>query len=93
MAKQMTLQEKLEATFVSDTPIGFEWAREYASKVPGVPMEHADLDLRDWGFYYGVAYGIARGEDPYEPNGSAAKRAFDAALEVFAAHAEPASAS
>jgi hypothetical protein len=88
MAEQKTLREKLEATFESDTPPGFEWAREYAHRVPGVPMEEADLDLRDWGFYYGVAYGIARGEDPYEDNGSAAKRAFDAALEVFAALAE-----
>jgi hypothetical protein len=85
MAERMTLTDKLKAAFESDTPIGFDWAREYAHKVPGVAMKAEDLDLRDWGFYYGVAYGIARGENPYETNGSVAERAFDAALNTFAA--------
>lgn len=38
-----------------------------------------------WAYTYGIAYGIARGEDPYEPVSSVAARAYAAAI---AAHRE-----
>ena len=41
------------------------------------------MDLRDWGMTFGLAYGIARGEDPYESNESVAQRALDAARMVW----------
>src|SRR5215208_3344637 len=49
MSDHGTLRSKLEAAFESDTPSGFEWAKEYVSKIPGVPMSDLKLDLRDWG--------------------------------------------
>jgi hypothetical protein len=42
-----------------------------------------ELDCRDWGFVFGVAYGIARGEEPYESDNSVCERAMTAAREVF----------
>lgn len=42
-----------------------------------------ELDLSDWGFTYGVAWAVARAQDPYEPDDSVAQRALDAAQEVF----------
>jgi hypothetical protein len=84
MAERMTLEQKLEAAFESDTPIGFQWAYEWAHKIPGLPLSELQCDLRDWGLYFGVAYGIARSEDPYEPNGRVAARAYDAAAAFLA---------
>jgi hypothetical protein len=42
-----------------------------------------ESDCRDWGFTFGVAYGIARGEDPYESDDRVCERALTAAREVF----------
>jgi len=42
-----------------------------------------EMDCRDWGFTFGVAYGIARGEEPYESDDSVCERAMTAAREVF----------
>jgi hypothetical protein len=42
-----------------------------------------EADCRDWGFTFGVAYGIARGEDPYESDDRVCERALMAAREVF----------
>jgi hypothetical protein len=42
-----------------------------------------ETDCRDWGFTFGVAYGIARGEDPYESDDRVCERALTAAREVF----------
>jgi hypothetical protein len=43
-----------------------------------------EANCRDWGFTFGVAYGIARGEEPYESEDSVCERALTAAREVFA---------
>ena len=45
----------------------------------GESVGEFELDMRDWGFTYGVAYGIARGEDPYEPEELVRDRAIEAA--------------
>jgi hypothetical protein len=42
-----------------------------------------EADCRDWGFTFGVAYGIARGEDPYESEDRVCERALTTAREVF----------
>ena len=43
-----------------------------------------EMDCRDWGFVFGVTYGIARGEEPYESDDSVCERAMMAAREAFA---------
>jgi len=43
-----------------------------------------ESNCRDWGFVFGLAYGIARGEEPYESDDSVCERAITAAREVFA---------
>jgi hypothetical protein len=42
-----------------------------------------EADCRDWGFVFGLAYGIARGEEPYESDQSVCERAMTASREVF----------
>jgi hypothetical protein len=63
---------------------GFEFLEDHAPDRP--PRDATDVELcdhdshnRDWGFVYGVALGIARGQDPYESSESVAARAFEAA--------------
>ncbi len=46
-------------------------------------MSDLELDLGDWGFTYGVAWAVARAEDPQEPDDSVAARALAAARHVF----------
>ena len=60
----MTLTEKLNACFESDEPGGFKWAMDRVGEYPADAgeLDTRELDLRDWGLYYGVAYGI--GLDP-----------------------------
>jgi hypothetical protein len=57
-------------------------------RFPGVPEDEVltafELDCKDWGFVYGMAYGIARSEDPWEADGQAAERALVAARDAFA---------
>lgn len=43
-----------------------------------------DLDLIDWGMAVGIAFGIARGEDPYESPEAVIARAEQAASEAWA---------
>ena len=50
----------------------------------GAPgLSALELDLSDWGFTYGVAWAVARAQDPHEPDASVAQRALAAAQEVF----------
>lgn len=57
-------------------------AIDAASSEFGMPkgddLSAFELDLRDWSVLFGLAYGIARGEDPYESNSSVARRAAEA---------------
>ncbi len=46
-------------------------------------LSELELDIGDWGFTYGVAWAVARGQDPHEPDDAVAARALDAALRVF----------
>jgi hypothetical protein len=49
----------------------------------GKNLSEFESECRDWGFVYGLAYGMARGEDPYESTGSVSIRAMGAAIEAF----------
>lgn len=80
----MTLEQKLRAILRQDDtgrgPIG------RAATYPSRDVFQAttfELDIRDWGVYYGMAFGIARGEDPFEPQEDVALRALEAANSVF----------
>jgi hypothetical protein len=46
-------------------------------------LSDLELDLSDWGFTYGVAWAVARAQDPHEADASVAQRALAAAQEVF----------
>ena len=46
-------------------------------------MSDLELDFGDWGFTYGVAWAVARAQDPQEPDESVAARALAAARQVF----------
>jgi hypothetical protein len=56
-------------------------AREYPAA--GGQLGQFEMDCRDWRMAFGVAYGIARGEDPYESQVSVCRRALDAARDAF----------
>jgi hypothetical protein len=43
-----------------------------------------EMDVRDWALVVGVAYGIARSEDPFESFESVADRALEAARAAYA---------
>jgi len=61
---------------------------EVAGQFPRTPDERSlsqfELDCRDWGLAVGIAYGIARGEDPYEAEKSVTERALAAARDAYA---------
>ena len=46
-------------------------------------MSAYEMEVRDWGVYFGVAYGIARSEDPFESTDQVGERAFAAAEEAW----------
>lgn len=50
-----------------------------------------ELDAADWGMVIGLAYGIARGEDPYETERSVTIRAEEAAREALTRWTTPSS--
>ncbi len=84
MAEQMTLEEKLTAILmVDDTgrgPVGRCSAEpaSYNSK-----LSEFEGDLRDWGLVYGMAFGLARMEEPCESMESVADRALIAARAAY----------
>lgn len=55
----------------------------YAAANHDAQTEH-ELNLADWGMTLGIAYGIARGEDPYESPAGVIARAESAASEAWA---------
>lgn len=78
------LSTKVRAIVFEETPIGHKWAYERViSEPPAQDLNQREEDLREWGYVYGLAYGIARGEDPYEANQDVAERAYQAAMGVF----------
>ena len=60
----------------------------YLGKEPlltgGDSLTEFELNLRRWGFVYGLCYGLARAEgDPFEPRSSIGERALEAAQLVW----------
>lgn len=53
--------------------------------------DDGELDVADWGLIVGLAYGIARGEDPYENHRSVTLRAEAAAREALSRWTTPSS--
>jgi hypothetical protein len=85
--RSVELQNKLLAHVRTETPTGFRDFLDFLHSRPVLPAGESlgefEYDLVDWGSLYGVAYGIARGEDPWESNADVAERAFDAAWAVW----------
>jgi hypothetical protein len=50
-----------------------------------VELSEFERDLREWGFVFGMAFAIARAEDPWETNRSVAARAL---MPAFAAYTD-----
>jgi hypothetical protein len=75
---QMTVTDKVLSCLRENTgqgPVSVAgtdpaWAKE---------LSEFELDLRDWGVVYGMAFGIARSEQPFETLEAAAERAYDPA--------------
>lgn len=87
MAVEITLAEKVYAAVADDHGFGeFSDAYETVGAYPetdGGYLTDFELDLRSWGLMVGIAYGIARGEDAYEPERSVCERALTAAREAY----------
>jgi hypothetical protein len=81
----MTLTEKIYAVLqeehsFDDGPLAGAGRYPHAG---GECLTAFELDCRDWGFVYGLAYGIARGEDPHEQDSSVCERASTAARDAY----------
>jgi len=81
-----TLTEKLQGVMHGDDARAalLETLQSYPGSGIGrrslTDLEH---ELRNWGMFYGVAFGLARTEEPCEPADSVAERAFEAAKLAF----------
>ena len=58
------------------------------NRTPGNPQDVRDLtdyemELQDWGLFYGIAWALARAEDPFEPFREVGARAREAAEEAW----------
>ena len=77
------ITERLRALLHLDDTDG---VMEVLEKYPrGVELSEFERDLRDWGFVFGMAFAMARGEDPWETNQSVAERAL---MPAFAAYSD-----
>jgi hypothetical protein len=87
MAVEITLAEKVYAALADDHGFGeFAEPQEIVGAYPttgGGYLTDFELDCRGWGLAVGIAYGIARGEDVYEPERSVCERALAAAREAY----------
>ena len=81
----MSLEEKLRSILMADDtgkgPIGQcgawpRWAED-------IYLTETEADLRDWGLVYGMAFAIAREQDPWESVESVAKRALEPAQRAY----------
>ena len=78
----LTLLERLESTVEGVEAMETCW--DYPSRaVHTRDLTDFEDHLQDWGTIYGMAYVLARMEDPFESSESVAKRAFEAAKHVF----------
>ena len=79
-----TLTEKVRSIAWEETPDGHEWVHDHKMARPETRALSDDEAMAcEWGFLIGLAYGIAREEEPSEPNDAAAARAREAADAVF----------
>lgn len=80
----MSLQEKVRAFVMQDDtgdgPFGTVGRRPGVHGFWATDFAHA---MRAWGCIYGMAFGLARNEEPCESTESVAQRAYDAAWPVF----------
>lgn len=77
------LREKVRTILWEETSTDrtLAWDRLVSRPDRGVSeMEHIS---RFWGFAFGLAYGIARGEDPHESAEDVATRAYEIAHDLF----------
>lgn len=82
MSVPTTLAEKVYAVLRGDD--NGEGPISTAEKRPAhVELSLFEADVLNWGVYFGVGYGIACGESPYEDQASRAGRALDAADQVW----------
>jgi hypothetical protein len=84
----MTLAEKVRAVLARDDtgegPIGLA-----ASKIGPAPHTDRDSDISAWGVTFGIAWGIARTEDPFESDEQVGQRAMSAGWAVFSEFNDP----
>jgi hypothetical protein len=86
MPAHMTLAEKLydvlleERTSNAGHPLNVSHAFPFTA---GEVLSEFELDCHDWGFVFGLAYGLARSEDPDGPEADVSSRALSAAREAF----------
>jgi hypothetical protein len=82
----MTLAEKVTAIMRQDDNAGSYsgLGSRPVVRTDDEGLNQFELDCRDWGFIFGLSFGIARGENAYESNESCAERALEAAQTAFA---------
>lgn len=83
---QLTLLEKLRGVMTGDDATA--GLLDPCWSYPGKGVNSRDLTdledrLRTWGCFYGVAFGLARSEEPCESAESVGRRAYEAARVVF----------
>ena len=82
--KQAKLAERM--TFVhEEDDLGD--AAIFCGRYPRIPDHRPsqfELDLRDWGLIYGIAYGLARATEPKDSNDQVGERAYKVARASFA---------
>jgi hypothetical protein len=78
----MTVSDKLRAVMARDDngegPIGLA-----VTKLGAGPHPDRDTDIGAWGVTFGIAWAIARAEDPFESDEHVGVRAMKAAWPVF----------
>jgi hypothetical protein len=85
-SNMMKLTEKVSTVLAAVAGSGFMDPVQTMSIYPRAlesGLTDFESNCRDWGFTFGVAYGIARGEQPYESDHAVCERAMTAAREVF----------
>ncbi len=73
------LAERVYRTLLADDGCPLKASGDVPVTPEGEHLTVFELDCRDWGLVYGIAHGIARGEDAFEDNQSVADRALEAA--------------
>ncbi len=78
----MTLAQKVRAVLARDDTGEGPVALVEKKLGPG-PHPDRDLDIGAWGVTYGIAFGVARTENPFESDEEVGKRAMEAAWPLF----------